>query len=85
MYKLYVRPHLDYGDIIYQKFDPEFTLEFTRKLESTQYAAALAVSGAWRGTKRNKLYEELDWEYLYDRRRYRRFTHLFKLRQSESP
>ena len=23
MYKLYVRPHLDYGDIIYHKFDPE--------------------------------------------------------------
>ena len=32
MDKLYVRPHLDYGDIIYHKFDPEFTLEFTRKL-----------------------------------------------------
>ena len=23
MYKLYVRPHLDYGDIIYHKADPE--------------------------------------------------------------
>ena len=22
MFKLYVRPHLDYGDIIYHKFDP---------------------------------------------------------------
>ena len=32
MHKLYVRPHLDYGDIIYQKFDPEFTLGFSRKL-----------------------------------------------------
>ena len=45
IYKLYVRPHLDYGDIIYHKFDPEFTLEFTRKLESTQYTTGLAVSG----------------------------------------
>ena len=85
MYKLYVRPHLDYGDIIYHKFDPDFTLEFTGKLESTQYTAALAVSGAWRGTNRNKLYEELGWEYLYHRRWYRRLTHFFKLRQSESP
>ena len=67
MYKLYVRPHLDYGDIIYHKFDPDFTLEFTGKLESTQYTAALAVSGAWHGTNRNKLYEELGWEYLYHR------------------
>ena len=85
MYKLYVRPHLDYGDIIYHKFDPDFTLECTRKLESTQYTAALAVSGAWQGTNRNKLYEELGWEYLYYRRWYRRLMHFFKLRQSESP
>ena len=38
MYKLYVRPHLDYGDIIYHKFDPELTLEFTKKLETVQYS-----------------------------------------------
>ena len=84
MYKLYVR-HLDYGDIIYYKIDPEFTLEFTRKLESTQYTAALAVSRAWRGTNRNKLYGELGWEYLYHKRWYRHLTHFFKLQQSEPP
>ena len=59
MYKLYVRPHLDYGDIIYHKHDPDLKLDFTKKLESTQYSAALAVSGAWRGTSRQKLYDEL--------------------------
>ena len=26
MYKLYVRPHLDYGDIIYHKVDPELSV-----------------------------------------------------------
>ena len=46
MYKLYVRPHLDYGDIIYHKHDPDLKLDFTKKLESTQYSAALAVSRA---------------------------------------
>ena len=46
IYKLYVRPHLDYGDTIYHKYDPEFKLHFTKRLESTQYSAALAVSGA---------------------------------------
>ena len=55
MYKLYVRPHLDYGDIIYHKVDPELSLDFTKKLEATQYSAALAVSGAWRGTSKCKL------------------------------
>ena len=68
MYKLYVRPHLDYGDIIYHKYYPELNLDFTKKLEATQYSAALAVSGAWRGTNKYKLYEELGWESLYHRR-----------------
>ena len=64
IYKLYVRPHLDYGDIIYHRHDPEFKLEFTRRLESTQYSAAQAVSGAWRGTNTDKLYQELGWEFF---------------------
>ena len=75
IYKLYVRPHLDYGDIIYHKYDPEFKLDFTKKLESTQYSAALAVTGAWRGTNTDRLYEELGWEILYYRRWYRRLCH----------
>ena len=59
IYKLYGRPHLDYGDIIYHKYDPEFKLDFTKRLESTKYSAALAVSGAWRGTNTGKIYEDL--------------------------
>ena len=35
MYKLYVRPHLDYGDIIYHKYEPRMVLDFTKKLEAT--------------------------------------------------
>ena len=30
IYKLYVRPHLDYSDIIYHKYDPELSLPNTR-------------------------------------------------------
>ena len=59
IYKLYVRPHLDYGDIIYHKYDPDKQLNFTGKLEQAQYKAALAVSGAWKGTNRSRLIEEL--------------------------
>ena len=85
MYKLYGRPYLDYGDIIYHKVDPELSLDFTKKLEATQYSAPLAASGAWRGNSKCKLFEELEWENLYSRRWYRRLTHFFKLRQSRSP
>ena len=28
----YVRPHLDYGDIIYHKYDPEYALELIKKM-----------------------------------------------------
>ena len=51
LYKLYVRPHLDYGDLIYHI--PPKVCEFSQniafsnlkeKVESVQYLAALAVS-----------------------------------------
>ena len=29
-YKLYVRAHLDYEDIVYHKYDPETHLSFTK-------------------------------------------------------
>ena len=37
-------------------------------IEKTQYQPALAVTGAWQGTSRIKIYEELGWESLSDRR-----------------
>ena len=85
VYKLYVRPHLDYGDIVYHRFDPNMSLDLTRKLEQTQYSAALVVSGVWRGTSRQKLYEELGWENLYDRRWYRRLCHFYSIKTKSSP
>ena len=85
IYKLYVRPHLDYGDIIYHRPDPEMKLDITKRLEQTQYAAALAVTGAWRGTNRRRLYGELGWESLYQRRWYRRLCHFFNLRKTQAP
>ena len=45
----------------------------------------IAVTGTWRGTSRQKLYEELGWETLHHRRWYRRLTHFFCLRRSKSP
>ena len=46
-----------YGDIIY---DQAYNLSFHQKLESIQYNAALAVTGAIRGSSREKLYQKLD-------------------------
>ena len=75
IYKMYVRPHLDYCDTIYHiptiknDFESSLTLNYQMNtLERTQYQAALAVSGAQKGTNRNKIYEELGWETLDQRR-----------------
>ena len=43
IYKSFLRPHLDYGDVIY---DRAFNESFQNKLESFQYNAALAIRGA---------------------------------------
>ena len=50
-----------------------------RKLESLQYNAALAITGAWHGTSTDRIYEELGWEPLTNRRWYRRLSLFFSL------
>ena len=32
------------------------------KLESAQYSAALAITGTWKGTSQENLYNELGWK-----------------------
>ena len=49
IYKAYVRPYLDYGDILY---DQAYNMSFRHKLESIQYSACLAITGAIRGTSK---------------------------------
>ena len=46
---------------------------------------AITTRGPWRGTSRQKLYDELGWDSLYHRRWYRRMTHFYKLRSTRSP
>ena len=78
MYKLNVRPDLDYGDIIYHTYDPNLSSFLTKHLEQVKYTVSLSVTGAWRGTSRQRLYDELGWDSLYERRRYRSFCHFLK-------
>ena len=47
IYKDFLRPHLDYGDTIY---DQAYNDSFHQKLESIQYNATLAMTGAIRAT-----------------------------------
>ena len=60
IYKSYVRPHLDYGDILYDKPNNE---NFHNK-----YRACLAITGVIQGTSKTKLYNELGLDSLIKRR-----------------
>ena len=66
IYKSFIWPHLEYGDILYYKPDNE---SFQNKIEKVQYKACLAITGAIKGTSREKLYEELGLHSLVERRR----------------
>jgi len=55
------------------------------RIEKVQYHAALAITGTWQGSNRNKLYDELGWESLSDRRWCRRLIQLYKIRNNLTP
>ena len=92
MYKALVRSHLDYCDIIYHipshinQPPLGVTLHsMMEKVERIQYQAALAISGACHGSSRSKLYEELGWETLSDRRMCRRILQIHKIFNNKTP
>ena len=92
MYKALVRSHLDYCDVKYHQppiYHPPplgTTLHtLMEKIEKIQYQAALAVTGAWEGSKHVKLYGELGWETLSDRRLSKRILHIHKIVDGKSP
>ena len=82
IYKLFIRPHLDYGDIVY---DRAFNESFHKNLESIQYNAAIAITGAIRGTSSEKLFQELGLESLKSRRWLRKLCLFYKIFHKKSP
>ena len=78
MYKTLVRSHLDYCDVIYHIpsiiHQPPLGMTLNsqmEKVEKIQYQAALA--------NRSKIYDELGWETLSDRRNCRRVLQIHKI------
>ena len=92
MYKALVRSHLDYCDTIYHipALNNQINLGVTltslmETVERTQYQAALVITGAWQGSNRSKLYEELGWESLSGRRWCRRILQIHKIKNNMTP
>ena len=82
IYKTFVRSHLDYADIIYDK---PFNDAFKDKLEKIQYSTALIITGAIKGTSRERLFKELGLESLCDRRWYRKLVFFYKIVKGIAP
>ena len=58
---------------------------FHEKIESIQYNACLALTGAMRGTSKEKIYQELGLESLQIRRWYRKLCLFYKIYKNQSP
>ena len=65
IYKSFVRPNLDYADIIYDK---PFNESFKTKIEMIQYRTALVIIGEIKGASRDRLYQKIGLESLTDGR-----------------
>ena len=92
IYKAYVRSKLEYGDVIYHHPPLDGNHLSIKKLnvlmskvESVQYRAALVTTGAWKGTNKEKLYEELGWESLSERRWVRRMNIFCRILKNQTP
>ena len=82
IYKSFVRPHIDYGDIIY---DQPNNSSFFAMIEKVQYNAALAITSAIKGTSQLKLYKELVFESLKFGRWFRHLCFFYKLKTTFIP
>ena len=81
-YKSFIRPHLDYGDVVY---DQANNGSLCQTIKSVQYKAALAIINAIKGTCQAKLHEELGLKRLKFRRWCRKLCIFYKVIASGVP
>ena len=76
IFKAFLRPLIDYGDIIYDQPQNESVCE---KIEYVQYKTTLATAVAIQGNSGDKIYQELGLESLKSRGWYKRLVCMFKI------
>ena len=82
MHKAFLRPHIDYSNIIYDQPSNGSSCE---KLESVQYKTALSITGVIEGASREKLFMDLGLESLKSRRWFRCLCCMFKIMKNQAP
>ena len=82
IYIIFIRPHLDYGDVI---IDHAYNKSFHESLESLQYNASLAITRAIGGTSKQKLYQDLGLKSLQHRRWFSKLCISYQIFKIQSP
>ena len=90
MFTALVRPHLEYCNVIYHIPPKQDQLGVVQNslmetAEKVQHQAAFAVTGAWQGSNRSKICEELSWESLSDRCWSRSILQIRKILNNKTP
>ncbi len=81
LYFSYIRPLLEYGDIIWDNS----TNEIKNDIEAVQHEAARIVTGATKLCGLANLYTELKWESLEQRRKKHKLIQLYKIKHNLTP
>jgi hypothetical protein len=81
MYYSFVRPVLEYADVVWDNLSDELNKE----IESVQNEAARIVAGATKQCNIDKLISELGWESLENRRNKHKLILLYKMKNHISP
>lgn len=64
IYKSFVRPHLDYADVIFYKV---YNNSSQQRFESLRYKVSLKITGAIKGFSIEKLYQEQELQSPWNR------------------
>ncbi len=81
MYFSTIRPLLEYADVVWNNCSNELK----NQLESVQIEAARIVCGATKLCNIEKLYQELKWETLENRRNKHKLILLYKMKNNKTP
>ena len=81
IFKLFIRPQLDYGDMIY---DQTLYMSFQQKMETIQYNAALVITSPIKGFSRETLYQKLGLDTLQQRCWHIKLCCFYKILKSQS-
>jgi len=82
IYQLFICPHFDYCDVLYNRASRKHVLQ---QLEIIHYNAGLSISGCIHGSSTRKVLSILNWQTLEARRKERVLIYMYKVSNDQVP